>query len=143
MKPGSVYRVRISTKDYRSLLDTLDVAGIDTEENSDILAGLTLSILLEVFRKANTPKDGAKHSEIMQSFIVEAQHLREVWNVSGATQKVSQDESILPPNHLPLESWSMEQLRREYVRLGQYPDNYALIARRKAIEEEILKREPG
>jgi hypothetical protein len=135
MKPGSVYRVRISTKDYRSLLDLLDKAGVDTEENSDILAGLTLSILLEVFRKADIPKEG-RYSEILESFIREAQYLRAVWNVSGTS---TQQDSYHPLG--PMVGWPTQALRDKLVELEKYRDLPGAIQTLEKIQAILRNRE--
>ena len=110
MKLVYSYRILITTKDFRDTLEILDKAGINTEENSTTLMGLTFNTLLEVFRKANV----GNHSEIMKAFTKEAQQLRAVWNVSSSSTRQEQVE-IGPVR--PLKDWASEDLITERMRL--------------------------
>lgn len=93
MKQGTTYRVRVNTRDYRTILDMLDESGVNTEENSDILVGLTLSTLLEVYRQVNLKSDFQK----------EVHKIRAVWNVPGTSSK--QEQVQTQRDVVPMEQW--------------------------------------
>lgn len=105
MKLGTVYRVRINTRDYRTILDLLDNSGVNTDESSDILVGLTLSTLLEVFREADLKGD----------FLKKVHQIRTAWNVSGSEprQEGKQGQKEL----VPLEQQDTMELLAELERL--------------------------